>query len=910
MVDNLVNTNESYYRYWGKTKKSSEPTGADYHLLVYHCLDVAAVGYQVLDEDNHLCRDLAELLSIDPKQLRQLFTFTLALHDLGKFAAAFQNLKAFPELGDKPCQTNYDACTARHDKLGFVIWHHLLIQGRVQLDDWFPNTDSIDCKDFFLSLFDFSFAHHGKPVEHDKRTAKKLNKYIGDEGLKAAEEFIRDIYALFPVEWQQLPINDADWLTRFKQASWYLSGLAVFCDWLGSDNQIFSYQTRTNPLDQYWLQALTQATRVLAKTDLFTPTQALPFDSIREQFGFAPSPLQQWAESVEISSPGQLFILEDITGAGKTEAALALTHRLIAANHADGFYFGLPTMATSNAMFGRVAEHYGKILSNKHGTVSLVLAHGARDMNDTFQQAKIAGYRQEANYASGDESTSLYCNQWLADSRKKALLAPVGVGTIDQPLLAILPSKHQTLRLLGLHRKILIFDEIHSADEYMFELLDDLLQLHIRQGGSAILLSATLAQKQRNRLVQAWHQGAGIALPAQPQSQRFPLATQVTLQGELTETPLQSRSELSREIGVQFIHSESDCLSEIMAAVEKGKCVVWIRNSVDDAYRAYQQVREQMENQGNCLLFHSRFVLGHRKAAENKVLDWFGKASTQTERAGKVLVSTQVFQESIDADLDLMISDICPIDDLIQRSGRLMRHTRNEYGAYQQGVKEHRPAPNLIIHAPEWQAEPASDWLIKQFRNTQVVYRSPGKLWLGMQKLRELGCIKMPDNARELIEAVYGDEANQNMPENLQGQHVVAAGEQRHKRHQAERLKLNWRAGFGPDSSDTWFDDDIEISTRYSDLEYQEVLVLVLEENHLRPIVQDARYSIQLSTVKLEKHNTVDCLAELPDKYLEQIERLQQQEPRVKYLKLWLPESDPLFGYCQLRGVFKKENPR
>ena len=292
------------------------------------------------------------------------------------------------------------------------------------------------------------------------------------------------------------------------------------------------------------------------------------------------------------------------------------------------------------------------------------------------------------------------------------------------------------------------------------------------------------------------------------------------------------------------------------------------------------------------------------------MLDWFGKHSTQAERAGKVLIATQVFQESIDADLDMMISDICPIDDLIQRSGRLMRHNRNEQGEYQSGIKEYRPAPTLIIHAPKWQADPESDWLAKHFRNTQAVYRSPGKLWLGMQKLLELDQIKMPDNARELIEAVYGEQACQNIPEKLQEQHLLALGEQRNKQHQAERLKVNWRAGFGPDSSDTWFDDDIEISTRYSDLEYKEVLVLIQKDGQLRPIVEDARYSIQLSTIKLEKKSTADCLAELPDVYQGQIEQLQQEQPRVKYLKLWLPEVDSKFGYCQLRGVSRKGNPR
>lgn len=905
-----VAVSRAYFRYWGKAKTSPEIAGTDYHLLPYHCLDVAAVGYQVLGEDNPLCKDIAELLSIKPSLLRQLFTFTLALHDLGKFAGSFQNLNVFDELGEKPCIKVYDAKKARHDQLGFTILHQLVQQEHIDLAEWFPEHDEEDVEEFIAALFNFSFGHHGKPVKHGKKSANNIKKHLGKASVLDAKTFVLDVLQLLPVDWHLLPVDDEEWLLRFKQVSWYLSGLAVFCDWLGSDNSIFQYKAEPEPLADYWAKALKLAQNAVAQTEVFNAVKAQPFNSIKEQFGFSPSPLQQWSESVEINSSGQLLILEDITGAGKTETALALTHRLIEAGHADGFYFGLPTMATSNAMFGRVASHYSKMLSDQGQPVSLVLAHGAREMNETFQQAKVAGFRQDANYSEDDESTSLYCNQWLADSRKKALLSPVGVGTIDQPLLAILPSKHQSLRLLGLHRKVLIFDEVHSADEYMFELLDDLLTFHARHGGSAILLSATLAQKQRARLAKAWLKGAHIEDIALPKSEHFPLATQVTLCGEVREDELSSRPELSRTIDVEFVHSEADCVNQIVTAVQQRKCVVWIRNSVDDAYRAYQKVQAEIGNQEDCLLFHSRFVLGDRKEAENKVLDWFGKSSSQTIRAGKVLIATQVFQESIDADLDVMISDICPIDDLLQRSGRLMRHTRNEQGQHHSNITEYRPSPKLIVHAPKWESEPEADWLVKSFRNTQAVYRSPGKLWLSMQKLLQLGCIKMPKHARELIEAVYSDQAMQNIPEKLQEQHLIATGEQKYKTHQADRLKLNWQEGFSTDSSSVWFDDEIDISTRYSDLEYVEVLVLKLDDAELTPIFLSDKHSIQLSTVKLEKHRTAERLAELPEQYQAQLELLQQAHSKVSYLKAWLPELDPQFGYSQVRGVYKRESPQ
>ncbi|GGO67563.1 CRISPR-associated helicase Cas3' [Bowmanella pacifica] len=909
---------DSIYRYWGKANASAEDV-PQYHLLPYHCLDVAAVGHRLLSQQSRLAQDIAEFLQIDTDQLRQMFVFALLLHDLGKFAAAFQGLKQFPDsplISYENCPP-YDAKNARHDMLGAVLLFQLFERRLLDLEQDLALADDDDSEDFLFLLLDISMGHHGKPIQRstDKVEQKRFfQSYCREKDLLAAADFIKQVYCLIPVNWPTELLYQRDWLDRFKQISWQLAGMAVLSDWLGSDSSIFNYQDSPESLADYWISALSRAEQAVAKTELFKPLAINGFDSVAQQFGFSPSPLQRWAELVVIDGPGQLFILEDVTGAGKTEAALALTHRMMALGHADGFYFGLPTMATSNAMYKRVANHYRKMYRKEGAAApSLVLAHGANKMDEEYQasigEPELVPYHLDDNYAREDESTSSFCNQWLADSRKKALLAPVGVGTIDQALLAILPRKHQVLRLLGLHRKVLIFDEVHSADSYMLELLDDLLQMHLRQGGSAILLSATLSTMQRSKLCQSWQQAAHIAQPQIPQNFNFPLTTHVSANGYFNETEMNSRPEVSRELAVEFVHSEADCVDLLVNAAQENQCVVWVRNSVKDALRAYEAVVEQLGTEENVLLFHSRFVLGDRKRIEDKVLAIFGKASMAKDRAGKILICTQVFQESLDADADLMISDLCPIDDLIQRAGRLHRHTRNAQRQYQAGITEHRPAPLLLVHCPEWQDEPKVDWLSRQFRDTEAVYRSPGKLWLGLRILRELGAIRMPLQARQLIEAVYGENAREQIPDSLTDKHLLAVSKDRQMQGAANQQKIQWELGYNQASAIHWFDDSIEISTRFSDLEYVEVLVLrSTNAGSLEPLIGDTKYPVALSTVKLEKRKTADCLAIIPEHLEAQVRALSERFPAIKFLQCWLPELDSNFSYCSQKGVVKMQN--
>lgn len=902
-----------YFKYWGKAKKDSEQQGADYHLLPYHCLDVAAVCYEWLSADTKLTSELSDYLSISRPQFKSLMSLVMAMHDLGKFASAFQAL--YPNKSSKLIVPNsrkcYDGKQYRHDRLGTWFWRKL----RKQVCEQLAERNGLDKRQQrYLTiplniLMDCMLGHHGVPVELDE---PGIEGFTESQNLIASETFIADLVALFqPSLPETIFQNDSDWIEKLKQVSWHIAGIAVLCDWLGSDQADFPYSSEYMQLDTYWQQARIQAQRSLKSKQLIRSFNVAPFYSVQDSFGFTPTPLQRWAEKVEITDVPQLFILEDVTGAGKTEAALTLTHRLMQKGVANGFYFGLPTMATSNAMYKRVSEHYLKMYDSVEEKPSIVLAHGAREMNSLFQQTVISSGKDNSNYNADDKTALAECHRWLADSRKKALLAPVGVGTIDQALLAVLPKRHQSLRLLGLHNKVLIFDEVHAADEYMFELLEGLLKLHFHQGGSAILLTATLPYKQRKKLTEIWQATAANAV--QPLTKTglddFPLATHVTpgVVNPVRENVLPSREEVSRAVKVTFLHDEVSCIEQIISAVENGDCVVWVRNSVDDALAAYTKLSDQMSNPDDCILFHSRFTLTDRNAIEEKVLSVFGKHTEIGSRNGKVLIATQVFQESLDADCDLMISDICPIDDLIQRAGRLHRHTRDKQGKLTPDKKDQRGQPELIVNAPHWDDNPNEEWVKKDFRNTSYVYPSAGRLWLGMRALRELGVMRMPRDARRLIEAVYCEEARKQIPADLLSQEQRVLGEERARENQAFARKLNWETGYKISSRGRWEEDELEINTRLSEREEVQVVLLKLDAHEqLAFWCGHQQHAIELSTLKLAKNKYADNLCPIPEKYQEQLDRINARYPVMKFKQCWIPEQDKKFGYSPVSGFYQK----
>lgn len=776
---------DSYFNYWGKARPGGEEE-VQYHLLPYHCLDVAAVGYEYLAAHTSLSKYFCDRLQLTQSDWLQWACFWLALHDLGKFSEAFQSQR--PDLFEKlqGREPNPEKpYTERHDSLGQWFWVDRL-SGVAIDENWFGDAGQEGIDVWMRTVT----GHHGQPPKISQHSAS--DDHFCKMDRKAVSEFLMVIRELFSA-----PAIRAESGKVFEKVSvslsWWFAGVAVLADWLGSNTIYFPYHNSAMPLEDYWLLARERARQALHASGVI-PGKVQPQLEFGQLFPEiqVPSPLQQWAATVNIRQSPQIYLLEDVTGAGKTEAALTLAYRLMAAGNAEGFFVALPTMATANAMYERVAGFYGRLFE---GNANLVLAHGSRNLVDEFAKTIIPESSAENDNEQVDETASARCVAWLSDHNKRALLAQAGVGTIDQALLGVLHSKHQSLRLLGLFGKVLIVDEVHACDAYMQGVLEILLEFHARAGGSAILLSATLPVHMKQVLLKAYGKGRQAIVPALVASE-YPLVTtwQSDHPGHIDESPVKTRAAVSRTVRVVCQSELEAVVSEIRRVLEDGQCACWIRNTVADAMDAYAIFSAILPVE-SITLFHARFALHDRLGKEELVLNHFGKNSVSEQRRGRLVIATQVIEQSLDVDFDLLVSDLAPIDRLVQRAGRLRRHIRDRAGnrITENEAVDQRGEPVLHVYAPAWQENPMPDWFKAFLPKAGFVYPDHAQLWLTARVLQK-GAITMPNDARQLIEGVFGDYSE--VPVGLQKNSLIVEGQQMADASQAKNNTLTFANGY------------------------------------------------------------------------------------------------------------------
>lgn len=799
------------FTHWGKASQD-----AAWHPLQAHSLDVAAVAVEAWERWPALSALFVARLGLPQGTLGRWLAFWMSLHDLGKYAEAFQSQRRDLFVacrGRTPDPAK--PYVVRHDSLGMLFWRDVL---REQVIDerWF-GPDSEDLVDACDAWMRACAGHHGQPP-----------LLTGTWRLHFDASFDRNAALQHVHSMRQMLLSPSDLgaiqgcdpgtlLAASQELSWWIAGLAVLADWLGSNRSHFPYLSEGEPafdIRAYWGLARERAQAALAASGVLPPRTS-PSMSFAQLFPAiaAASPLQRWACEAPLPGAPQVHILEDVTGAGKTEAALMLTHRLMAAGVADGFYVALPTMATANAMYARVAHSYAALFEDP---ASLVLATGARDLVDAFAASVVEDLaaavlprsEPEGDAAQLDETASARCAAWLADHRKRALLSPAGVGTIDQALLAVLHSKHQSLRLLGLLHKVLLVDEVHACDDYMLKVLQVLLTFHARAGGSAVLLSATLPRRSRQLLLDAFAAGRRLAAPAADQ-QAYPLVTSWpgVDGGQAAQVSVDTRPDVRRRVSVQCHERPEDVLALIRAALSAGQCVCWVRNTVADAVAAFDGLQAELPPD-RLTLFHARFALHDRLAAEQRVLAAFGPSSGPAERNGRLLIATQVVEQSLDVDFDVLISDLAPVDRLLQRAGRLRRHRRRTDGTAQAvpSAPDERGEPRLHLLCPPWTNTPSADWFKARFPKAAAVYPNHAQSWLTMRLLR-VGDFTMPDDARRLIEGVFGEEAH--APPGLESSALAAEGQGFAAQAQAMTNTLKLDLGYSREQSggaDWWSD--------------------------------------------------------------------------------------------------------
>ena len=517
-------------------------------------------------------------------------------------------------------------------------------------------------------------AHHGKPTENSMDVEDQLDKYDGYPANYFSVKEHRDerFWRSMWEEWIDFSLTEcglsamSDLPQLPQTAQVILCGLLIVADWLASNTMYFPFL----PIEENGRMDMYPARVEAAWKELnFTkPWRSGAYFGMDEQFfttrfAFAPNPLQAEVLSVAstTSSPG-IYIIEAPMGVGKTEAALAMTEIFAAKWESGGLFFGLPTQATSNGIFPRL-EDWAKKLADDGGTLhSIRLAHAAANLNEDY--SNIAAGRAVVN----EEDTGLVVHSWLA-GRKQALLADFVIGTVDQMLFAALKQKHVMLRHLGLIGKVVIVDEVHAYDAYMSRYLDRVLAWLGAYHVPVIILSATLPSARRTEMIQAYLNHETPELPWK-KSLTYPQLTYTEHDGvEQVKLPMET---ISKTVRIQKI-TENNLPEVVHCAVEKGGCVGVIVNTVQKAQKLAGLLRTFCPA-SRVVDMHAQFLMPTRASKEKQLLKWIGKHSTPDTRHGLIVVGTQVLEQSLDIDFDLLITELCPMDLLIQRIGRLQRH--------------------------------------------------------------------------------------------------------------------------------------------------------------------------------------------------------------------------------------------
>jgi CRISPR-associated endonuclease/helicase Cas3 len=842
----------SYFRYWGKAEKD----GTGYHLLPYHCLDVAAVGQTLLENNPFLLRRMSELSGIEETTLKKILIFYLATHDLGKYSEPFQFLipALFNRLQGKSKSQKqpYSRKVFCHGSIGFLLWKEVVFtQAIEEMVRWGGTSNADDCWDIFKWFLEASNGHHGLPV---KQGNKLLDDYFAESDQQSAIDFINDLKKLFSIEDLRNIDLDENYDRLYRQlaeSSWLLAGFNVLCDWIGS-GEVFEYLSEEKTLHQYWYDAALKEAEIAVKNTGILPCKSNnELDPLTELLDLPENarltPLQDLVQRITLLDKPQLFIIEDETGAGKTEACLIILNRLMAKGLANGFYLGLPTMATADGIYPRIQKAYNNFYLSDQKP-SLVLAHSSAKISDRFTETIVYQDLEHGvlEQPYEDDAQSI-CQAWLADNRKKALLAHVGVGTIDQAFLAVLKTKYQSLRLIGLLGKVLVIDEAHAYDAYMGKELEVLLRIHASLGGSAIIMSATLPSSVRQNLSDAFLSGLNTMPFVLDKTDAYPLLTHIgdEYKKEIAFSCKQRKKK--KTVRIKFVHSENEIYELIRKSVKKEQCACWIRNSVRDARETYQTLKDKGVQVD---LFHARFTMIDRSYIQSKVMKAFDKNSRHEQRKSKVVIATQVVEQSLDLDFDVMITDLAPIDLILQRTGRMHRHIRDKLSNPKTDGSDERGLATLYVFTPEYIDNPPPDWFSAFFPNAKKVYENHAKLWLSLKCLQALPKNRLSGNIRGLIESVYGSGAE--VPEGLRESDINTSGNESSGRTMGSFNTINFEAGYTIDGQ-VW-EDDARVPTRLG----EETVIITLaqwEGGRLVPFTPTDKQPWQQNEIRVLKKN-------------------------------------------------------
>ncbi|WP_025183444.1 CRISPR-associated helicase/endonuclease Cas3 [Leptospira kirschneri] len=719
-----------YLHLWGKANKD-ESGNVAWHPLAYHMLDVAAVAWAWLEEDKQLHRIFTDIFGWNKYSLQTLGLAT-ALHDIGKASLGFQN--KIPEIA-KDANIQYSGAFNKHFDHGAFGGEWILNRMETEYSD----REGILFNETFQNLWKSSCWHHGSLILHyenyskDSYTEPKFNSNQGPETPQNRIHYFRSEiikYILDAIIDSQTKIEITKDITASDLR--FFAGFVSICDWVGSDSSHFTYCNINFDPIIYFQNAKEKAKVALSEFDLISKIQR-PFKLFQELFPEIkmPRPLQKTIEGINFTGKPYLLIIEAPTGEGKTESALFAHSK----GNNKGFFFGLPTQGSANQISNRVNRF---LIHNLKVNQKAILAHGTAWLNREVKEDE----KYDSSRNNNENTAESELSEWFF-SKKRTLLAPYGVGTVDQAMLAALNVKHGFVKLFGLSGKTLIIDEVHAYDSFMLPIIERLLEWCAALRANVILLSATLPSSMKERLLSAYSTKKLIF-----QKDKYPLISYIEKDSEnlIEHSNIQTRKE--EIISIYFATHEKENISEIagkiLESIQNEGNVLWICNTIQKAQQVYSYLKDyktEISDTFYLKLFHSRFKFKDRKIIEQEIESLFGPENSDEKYSRPkrgILIATQVAEQSLDIDFDYLVTDIAPIDLLLQRLGRIHRHNRtNRAGCF--------PEPSALILVP------ASLEEFKSFSSMYYEFTIAKTLAL----LSETSTIQLPQMYRKFVEEVY-----------------------------------------------------------------------------------------------------------------------------------------------------------
>ncbi|WP_040668874.1 CRISPR-associated helicase/endonuclease Cas3, partial [Nitrolancea hollandica] len=608
---------------WAKTPRDGG-ISQQYHPLICHMIDVAMVAQAMWHDvlTPALQRRLIQGMGIGAGDAGFWIPFLAGLHDIGKASPGFQakDSRSRSRLDAAGFQVRQDAADPGHGLIGTLVIREIL------------EADFAAPRPFAAALATALGGHHGKfPLPGTVRDRCDNNRIRGGRRWDNARQALaQDLARVLGFNNQSVPqkIDHA--------AVMILAGLVSVADWIGSDERFFSYAASNDQpipelasLTAYAEHAKTQARKALKELGWlgWKPSpKALPFTSLFPGLPGSPRPVQmRIAELPGLGQSPGIVIVELPMGEGKTEAALYLADRWSVNLGQRGLYIAMPTMATANQMFSRVHEYLGRRYPDSQITLQLLHSHAALASDlEALEPSEpaVAPSNIGSDFDQDGSDPTIVAGEWFT-RRKRGLLAPFGVGTVDQSFLAALQTRHVFVRLFGLAGKTVIFDEVHAYDVYMSTIFKRLLEWLGALGSSVIVLSATLPDVRRQELINAYARGRGLPLVEALPAATYPRLTWFSKSVAGAESVAVSE-QARRSLSIAWVNGQLpdngdpfELGARLEAALAGGGCAAVICNTVNRAQQVYQALKPHFDRiasdgQPELDLFHARYLFQDR----------------------------------------------------------------------------------------------------------------------------------------------------------------------------------------------------------------------------------------------------------------------------------------------------------